>query len=111
MLPIIRKLTALVVVLMIAVAALVIALVAETRAGNIGNCINTNLGQRSGPTAHDARAHIAFARAVDGLFLTPSATQAERIAEAARFKVQVQAYVDTLVKDQADRDAHPLGRC
>lgn len=108
--PIVRKLAALVVALMLVVCGLVILLL-ESQVGDIGDCINTNLGQRSAPTARDARAHIAFARAVDGLFLSPSATQAERIAEGARFKTQVQAYVDTLVKDQADRDAHPLGHC
>lgn len=71
-------------------------------------CTNTNLGQRSAPSALDAKAHVAFAEAVDDLFMPTTLTPEQ---QKTRIKKQVQTYVNQLIADQDTRNAHPLGKC
>lgn len=99
-------------VLIIAVASLSLALYSAQRAADVASCINTNLGQRSKPTARDAAAHIGFAQAVDALFdVPPDATDEQRAKVALKFKAEVHAYVRVLLADQRARERTPLGRC
>lgn len=91
----------------IAVAALTLAIIVGLSGVATANCINTNLGTRSAPSASDAQAHIAFANAVLALF-DPAGSPASR-GEA--FKVAATKYKASLVADQDARNATPLGKC
>jgi hypothetical protein len=102
---------ALCMVLLVAIASLSIALSAALSSNKVASCVNHALGQRAATTVSDADAHVLFAQAVLGLFLTPKATQAQRAHEAEVFKAQVETYVRTLVANQQFRASHPLGRC
>lgn len=98
-------------VLVVAVLALEGEKSANSHASAVANCVNTDLATRNAPSSKDSAAHIAFAKAVEGLFLPADATPAQRAAELELFERQIQAYVVTLVADQKTRAATPLGKC
>jgi hypothetical protein len=92
-------------------AATRVAEAAAHRAQAVAACINTNLGLRAGPANRDSAAIRQFISAVNDLFLSPAATMAQRQAEAEHFHRVVRDVKATLIADQADKNAHPLGRC
>lgn len=96
----------------LAVVALVISVYATQQAWNTSQCVNRILGGRAPVSTQDARAHIAFARALDALFqVSATEPKAEQAAAVARFKTAVDNYAHVLASDQAYRDNHPLGQC
>jgi hypothetical protein len=99
--------------LVIAVTVLAVRLAAvSSHADQIASCVNTDLGKRNAPAARDAAAHIAFAKAVKGLFdVPPGATPQQRLQVAEKFQRQVSAYVRVLLADQKAREKNPLGQC
>jgi hypothetical protein len=92
----------------VAVVSLCVAVGAAVRAGQVAACTNDNLGTRSAPSSEDARAHIAFAQAIQSAF---NAKPGQQKATSDALRRAVDAYVASLVTDQANRDAHPLGKC
>lgn len=118
-------------VLLVTVGALVVALVAIISASHAGSqaknavgCVNSVLGDRNGPTAKDAAAHIAFAQAdkrfsdaLADVLILPNGSQAQRdaydrfVIAARRKKLADDTYVKVLVDDQRTRNSQPLGRC
>ena len=92
-------------------AAVLLGLYATNKALSVAQCVNGALASRDMPSATDNAAHIAFAQAVQGLFLPASASKAQQQAEVASFKRAVNSYVVTLLADQRDRNSHPLGKC
>lgn len=117
----------------VVIAALVIALISNARssaasnsakhaatvaqsaandAKDTANCVNTALGQRSGPLRKDQVAQVAFADAVDSILsLSPKAPPAVQLAAVAKFRAEVAQYKATLDADEVERLAHPLGKC
>lgn len=96
----------------IAVVSLVVAVYATQQAWDTSTCVNGILGERAPTTTQDARAHIAFAKALDEVFkISATEPKAQQSAQVARFKKAVDIYARTLAADQANRDAHPLGQC
>lgn len=114
--PLVWQLAVLLSVALVVIGALVIAVIAlgtarpaAREAKNAVDCVNTTLGKRNDPATKDAKAHIAFAKAVDALF-EPTAP-ADRAKKLAEFQKATDLYRQTLQEDQQYRDAHPLGRC
>lgn len=110
--------------LVTAIAALVTSSSAGHQAKATANCVNNVLGDRNGPSARDAAAHIAFAQAdkrfsdaLAAVLLQPRGSQAQRdayatfIEAAGTKKVADDKYVQILIADQNVRDAKPFGRC
>lgn len=116
---------------LVLIAALTIAVVALSTANNAGDrgqatadCVNAVLGNRNGPQADDARAHIAYARsdkafsdALADVLTMPNGSQQQRdaydrfVVVARQKKRADDTYVRALVADQQKRDAHPFGKC
>jgi hypothetical protein len=91
----------------ISVAALTLAVLVGLSGVATANCINTNLGTRSAPSARDAQAHIDFADAVLALYDT-SLSGPDR---SKRFHDAVARYKQMLIANQDARNAKPLGKC
>jgi xanthosine utilization system XapX-like protein len=125
------QLVALVSFLLVVVAGMVVALVALVTATDAGaqakttaECVNSVLGDRNGPSARDAAAHIAFAKAdkrfsdtLAAVLILPNGSQAQRdaydefVVASRQKKEAARVYTRVLVADQKARDAKPLGEC
>lgn len=92
----------------LAIAGIIVGSIGIEHAVSVGRCLNANLGQRSAPSASDASAHIAWAKSLDALLTAPPGGQR---ADVTTFITATGTYVHMLEADQADRNAHPLGKC
>lgn len=105
--------------------ALVLAFVVW-RVWVIPNCINDNLGVRSGPNTRDSLSQIAFAdlAAVGFTKIPPTKDQAAVINQAwhlgikagvlptaEQFLTGLKLHAKTLTDDKAARDKNPPGKC
>lgn len=92
----------------VAAVALVLSLVAMQKAVNVGNCINSNLGDRNGLAARDTAAQIVFANSLQSVLAAPKADQAHQYQ---LFLGSLKNLTTTLKSDQSYRSSHPLGKC
>lgn len=114
--PMVWQLTVLCSCLLMIVAGLIIALVANRHAAAASQqarataiCLDSILGSRSDVTEADAKAHIVFAQALNDVLTAPPARQRDEYVH--EFLPALNDYVHVLVTDQHYRDVHPLGRC
>lgn len=108
---------------LIAVVALVLGISSAVRAGNVGQCVNDALGERSAPTRQENQLNRTFADSLD-LFArgNKDAVQLVTLGHVkeglalltsvdATFTKATKTYIDGLNAIQAFRDSHPLGKC
>ncbi len=92
----------------VAVVALVVAVLATQRAANVGNCINSILGNRNGLSTSDTAVQLATWKQLQKVLGVPKDQQARQYA---LFVGDLTTLVTTLTTDQAYRSSHPLGEC
>lgn len=80
---------------------------AAKKAKDTADCVNRVLGQRAGPAASDAAAHVTFAKALKAL----TTAHAGDTAALTRFVKAANDYEATLASNEGFRRKHPLGRC
>lgn len=92
----------------ISAAAITVALLSNQHAGNVGECVNTNLATRNDPAAREVDAQIGKAqadlKALQQITVSPA-------AGLAAYTDSTRQYIVTLQAVKAERDAHPLGKC
>lgn len=103
----------------LSVVAVVIAIIAFSRAVNTASCVNANQGARALPANNDRTAQDSYDAAVNTLAQSQAAaldspgpaTITALLAAANTEKVAYKAYQSARAADDAARAANPAGKC